>query len=105
MSSTEVAGTDVLAVTDWITSRIEKVEAPLEFIRIKGGHSNLTYEIRDAKGRGLVLRRPPLGNLLPTAHDMSREWRVLSLPLPTAAPPPPPRASFQAAFPAPLALS
>lgn len=43
---------------------------------IAGGRSNLTYEI-DADGRRWVLRRPPLGHVLPTAHDMAREYRVL----------------------------
>ena len=48
---------------------------------IKGGRSNLTYRLTvsgPAGDRLLVLRRPPLGHVLPTAHDMSREFRVLS---------------------------
>ncbi|MBO0775722.1 MAG: phosphotransferase, partial [Actinobacteria bacterium] len=51
---------------------------------IAGGRSNLTYclEFPAAPGSAsplrLVLRRPPLGHVLPTAHDMSREYRVLS---------------------------
>ncbi len=44
---------------------------------IAGGRSNLTYRL-DLSGSRLVLRRPPLGHVLPTAHDMSREFRVLS---------------------------
>ena len=48
---------------------------------IAGGRSNLTYRL-DVSGPGgdrvLVLRRPPLGHVLPTAHDMSREFKVLS---------------------------
>ncbi len=44
---------------------------------IPGGRSNLTY-VLEASDRRLVLRRPPLGNILPTAHDMAREYRVLS---------------------------
>ena len=43
---------------------------------IAGGRSNLTYRL-DLDGGQLVLRRPPLGHVLPTAHDMSREYRVL----------------------------
>jgi aminoglycoside phosphotransferase (APT) family kinase protein len=42
-----------------------------------GGRSNLTYEISDGNQRA-VLRRQPLGHVLPTAHDMEREYRVLS---------------------------
>ena len=46
---------------------------------IAGGRSNLTYLLEPADdGARLVLRRPPLGHVLPTAHDMSREYRVLS---------------------------
>jgi aminoglycoside phosphotransferase (APT) family kinase protein len=44
---------------------------------ISGGRSNLTYRL-DTSGGRLVLRRPPLGHVLPTAHDMAREYRVLS---------------------------
>jgi aminoglycoside phosphotransferase (APT) family kinase protein len=44
---------------------------------ISGGRSNLTYRL-DLTGATLVLRRPPLGHVLPTAHDMSREYRVLT---------------------------
>jgi aminoglycoside phosphotransferase (APT) family kinase protein len=44
---------------------------------IAGGRSNLTYRL-DLDGSRLVLRRPPLGHVLPTAHDMSREFRVLT---------------------------
>ena len=44
---------------------------------ISGGRSNLTYRLDTGAGP-LVLRRPPLGHVLPTAHDMAREYRVLS---------------------------
>jgi aminoglycoside phosphotransferase (APT) family kinase protein len=44
---------------------------------IAGGRSNLTYRL-DFDGGQLVLRRPPLGHVLPTAHDMSREYTVLT---------------------------
>ena len=44
---------------------------------IAGGRSNLTYRLDLSRGR-LVLRRPPLGHVLPTAHDMAREYRVLT---------------------------
>jgi aminoglycoside phosphotransferase (APT) family kinase protein len=44
---------------------------------ISGGRSNLTYRL-DLGNQALVLRRPPLGHVLPTAHDMTREYRVLS---------------------------
>ncbi|HMH92106.1 MAG TPA: phosphotransferase family protein [Streptosporangiaceae bacterium] len=58
---------------------------------IPGGRSNLTYRLDLAAG-SLVLRRPPLGHALPTAHDMSREYRVLSALNGTAVPVPAPLA-------------
>src|SRR4051812_35655509 len=46
--------------------------------RLAEGHSNLTYVVQ-ASGTELILRRPPAGPLLPTAHDVVREYRVLDL--------------------------
>ncbi len=54
------------------------LELPLTFERISGGHSNLTYGVRDSAGRRWALRRPPLGKRLGSAHDMAREHRVVS---------------------------
>ncbi|GAA3007671.1 phosphotransferase family protein [Streptosporangium longisporum] len=56
---------------------------------IAGGRSNLTYVV-ETPARRLVLRRPPLGHVLPTAHDMRREWRVISALAPTGVPVPEP---------------
>ncbi|WP_255952759.1 phosphotransferase family protein [Streptomyces odontomachi] len=50
---------------------------PLSGRRIEGGRSNLTYEVTDGHGRWIV-RRPPLGHVLATAHDMAREHRVIT---------------------------
>ncbi|WP_433421123.1 phosphotransferase family protein [Microtetraspora malaysiensis] len=50
---------------------------PLRAEVIHGGKSNLTYVVRDAE-RTLVVRRPPLGHVLATAHDMGREYRVMT---------------------------
>jgi aminoglycoside phosphotransferase (APT) family kinase protein len=61
---------------------------------ISGGRSNLTYRL-DLDGGQIVLRRPPLGHVLPTAHDMGREYRVLSALAGTAVPVPQPLASCQ----------
>jgi aminoglycoside phosphotransferase (APT) family kinase protein len=60
---------------------------------IAGGRSNLTYRLdfpgeNGEDGVRLVLRRPPLGHVLPTAHDMGREYRVLSALADTAVPVP-----------------
>lgn len=61
---------------------------------IAGGRSNLTYRL-DLDGGMIVLRRPPLGHVLPTAHDMNREYRVLTALASTAVPVPEPLASCQ----------
>jgi aminoglycoside phosphotransferase (APT) family kinase protein len=61
---------------------------------IAGGRSNLTYRL-DLDGGPIVLRRPPLGHVLPTAHDMSREYRVLCALSDTAVPVPRPLAHCQ----------
>ena len=61
----------------FLRGRFEGAGGALEVARLGGGHSNLTYLLRTGE-REWVLRRPPLGPLLPTAHDMSREYRVLS---------------------------
>ncbi|GAA0523338.1 acyl-CoA dehydrogenase [Saccharopolyspora subtropica] len=53
------------------------LRGPLTGELIQGGRSNLTYLVGDGHGRWVV-RRPPLGHVLATAHDMSREHRVLS---------------------------
>jgi len=80
-------------LTDWLRAEVAEVkvgEGPVEVARISGGHSNLTYRITDAEGTLFALRRPPLGMVLATAHDMSREWRFISAVAPTGVPVPPP---------------
>jgi aminoglycoside phosphotransferase (APT) family kinase protein len=61
---------------------------------ISGGRSNLTYRL-DVGASRLVLRRPPLGHVLPTAHDMAREYRVLTALRGTGIPVPGPLALCQ----------
>jgi aminoglycoside phosphotransferase (APT) family kinase protein len=53
------------------------LRGPLRAELIEGGRSNLTYRVTDGTGHW-VLRRPPLGHVLATAHDMSREYRVIT---------------------------
>ncbi|HEY9441108.1 MAG TPA: phosphotransferase family protein [Streptomyces sp.] len=65
------------------------VSGPLDARLIEGGRSNLTYVVTDGTGRWVV-RRPPLGHVLATAHDMRREHRVISALHPTAVPVPEP---------------
>jgi aminoglycoside phosphotransferase (APT) family kinase protein len=71
-------GIDEPRVSTWLQRNVDGVEAPFTFRQLVGGMSNLTYEVRDATGRRMVLRRPPLGEILPSAHDMTREHRILT---------------------------
>lgn len=81
-------GYDVQAVEAWISKNVPVLTPPLVWTRLEGGHSNLTYRIDDAKGQAAVIRRPPQGQLLPKAHDMSREWALISALGPTSVPVP-----------------
>lgn len=83
----EPAGIRIGPVTGWLADHVG-TEGPLRFERLAGGHSNLTYRIDDAAGRTVVLRRPPEGDLLPTAHDMGREHRLIDALGPTDVPVP-----------------
>ncbi len=84
-----VKGIHAENVTAWFESHVPDVKPPLSFSLITGGHSNLTYKVLDAAGRAYVLRRPPLGAVIATAHDMTREHRIISAVGPTSVPVPP----------------
>ena len=71
-------GYDTAAVEAWIDRQLPSLATPLRWTRLEGGHSNLTYLIEDSQGRRAVIRRPPMGELLPKAHDMGREWALIS---------------------------
>ena len=71
-------GINLEPVTAWVEERIPDLQPPLEFSLIAGGHSNLTYKFVDRAGMAYVLRRPPLGHVLESAHDMGREHRIIS---------------------------
>jgi aminoglycoside phosphotransferase (APT) family kinase protein len=83
---TEVTGVDVGRVTAWFEGHAPGVVPPLTFELIAGGHSNLTYRVTDSTGHRWVLRRPPTGQVLATAHDMEREHRIISALAPTDVP-------------------
>ena len=71
-------GVDLVRLQPWFARHVEDAEdAPLEAELIAGGRSNLTYAITQGS-RTWVLRRPPLGHVVATAHDMGREHRVIS---------------------------
>jgi aminoglycoside phosphotransferase (APT) family kinase protein len=65
-------------VTEWMAERLPELTRPLTFTLVAGGRSNLTFRVEDAEGRAWALRRPPLHHVLPTAHDMGREYRLIS---------------------------
>jgi aminoglycoside phosphotransferase (APT) family kinase protein len=70
-------GFDAEAVARFLRERLAELgAAPLEVEQFPAGHSNLTYLLRSGDWEG-VLRRPPLGPVAPSAHDMRREFQVL----------------------------
>jgi aminoglycoside phosphotransferase (APT) family kinase protein len=79
-------------VVRWFRENIDEIDGEITFTRIAGGRSNLTYRVTDEADHAWALRRPPLGGVLETAHDMGREWRFLSALNPTEVPVPTPRA-------------
>jgi hypothetical protein len=73
-------GLRLLPLTDWMQENVADFDAssPLQATLLAGGRSNISYKLTDALGSSWVLRRPPLGHIMPSAHDMGREFRVLS---------------------------
>jgi aminoglycoside phosphotransferase (APT) family kinase protein len=72
-------GLDQIPVTNWLESAELGLRPPLRFRRVGLGRSNLTYIVEDVEGRSAVLRRPPGGKLLESAHDVAREHRFLTI--------------------------
>ena len=72
---------DRRALDAWLRPRLAEVlgdtGAPIEILQFPNGSANLTYLLR-VGGHELVLRRPPMGQIAPGAHDMKREFKVLS---------------------------
>lgn len=82
------AGVDVERLSAWAADALPELAPPLTATLIAGGKSNLTYRVGDADGQSVALRRPPLHSVLPTAHDMGREHRIISALGPTDVPVP-----------------
>lgn len=89
MSDAVLEGINAEKVALWFAAHIPGVNPPLEYQLIAGGHSNLTYRVEDQDQNTYVLRRPPLGHVLATAHDMAREHRIISAVGHTEVPVPP----------------
>lgn len=78
MTTTEPpAGINYPNVSRFFAEHVPGGNVPLTFTLIGDGRSNLTYLVTGG-GQRWVLRRPPLGHVLPTAHDMAREYKVIS---------------------------
>lgn len=88
MSAADSTELDTGRLRDFLAENGIKVEgAPLTWQLLSGGRSNLTY-LLDLGGQGLVLRRPPLGQHDPRAHDVGREYRILRALHPAGVPVP-----------------
>lgn len=70
-------GLDEVALARWMTDHVEGYRGPLSIRQFKGGQSNPTYQLATPE-RKYVLRRKPAGKLLPGAHAVDREARVLA---------------------------
>jgi aminoglycoside phosphotransferase (APT) family kinase protein len=81
-------GIDAESLAAWWDRHVASSRAPLQIELIAGGHSNLTYRVQDADGQNFALRRPPLGDLPRSAHDVLREYTILAALKPTGLPVP-----------------
>ena len=91
--SASTAGTEGLELAPleaWFRANVPGAVPPLDPVRIPGGRSNLTFRVADAAGHAWILRRPPLGERLGSAHDMGREHRILTALATTDVPAPVP---------------
>ena len=68
---------DTTKLEDYLRKTIGEFQGPVAVEQFRQGHSNVTDRVR-AGGRDLVLRRPPFSSKVKTAHDMNREFTVLS---------------------------
>ncbi|MDC0721478.1 phosphotransferase family protein [Nannocystis bainbridge] len=78
-------GLDLAALHRYFEQHVPDYGGRLDAQLLAGGKSNLTYRLRDGV-HDWVLRRPPLGTLTPSAHDMAREYRVVAALGPTPVP-------------------
>ena len=69
---------DLPSLATWLRDAGEPVTGSLHGVRVGQGQSNLTYRIDDEAGRSWIARRPPLGHLLASAHDVAREHRIIA---------------------------
>ena len=100
MSDADASMVGTIAVTDkdrldlhrlsaWMRGAVDGFEGPLSYAKFAGGQSNPTYRL-DTPSRSYVLRRKPFGPILPSAHAVDREYRVIAGLHPTGFPVPRP---------------
>jgi len=82
-------GLDLEKVGPWLEANVEGAVGPFTATLIAGGRSNLTFTVTGSDGTRFVLRRPPLGHVLASAHDMAREHKIIAAVGKTAVPVPP----------------
>jgi aminoglycoside phosphotransferase (APT) family kinase protein len=91
MTTEAPPGIDLEALAPWFSEHVAPVQRLTA--RVVGhGRSNITYRVEAEDGRPWVVRRPPLSHVQKTAHDMSREFRIISALEPTGFPVPKPHA-------------
>ena len=69
---------DFEKIDNWIARVQDRYRPPYTHTLITGGRSNLTFETKDSSGARFILRHPPLSHVLPTAHDMVREFKIIT---------------------------
>ena len=85
-------GLRMAALRDWLESHDVPVHGAISATLLAGGRSNISYRVTDEAAGAWVVRRPPLGHVMPSAHDMRREYRGLA-------------GLNRVAFPAPAAIA
>jgi aminoglycoside phosphotransferase (APT) family kinase protein len=69
---------EVPALERYLAGHVEGFRGPLKVAQFKGGQSNPTYRLEAGNGKAYVMRRKPPGKLLPSAHAVDREYRVIT---------------------------
>ena len=81
VGTVEPEGADKLdegKLAEWMAANVAGFQGPLHLTKFKGGQSNPTFHVTDGAGTQYVLRKKPPGKLLPSAHQVDREYKVIS---------------------------
>lgn len=74
----EIRGLNIPSVKHWLAEHVDGADSDLRFELVAAGGSNLTYIVERSDGKRWALRRPPERARIATAHEMSREWRIIA---------------------------